>query len=320
MTRYASFLLFSFAAFAQPAPEGPVPTIRDMSYGEHPKQTIDFYKANSSRPTPLVVFIHGGGWTAGTKKNVPNLQRILDAGISVASVEYRFIEEAMQAGIEPPVRASLYDAARAIQLLRSKAGELNFDKKRVAYMGGSAGACTSLWLALHDDLADPSSSDPIARESTKPALIAVTAPQTSLDPQQTRSWIPNMEYGGHAFGFREKGRGRPEEFQMAFDAREKILPWIHEYSPYEHASAGDPPIYMDYPNQKDPVVLGTNQKDPTHSAILGLKMAERLKEVGVEAHLNYPERPAAIKGALEFVLERLRQPAGEPLKTSGTER
>jgi acetyl esterase/lipase len=320
MTRYASLLLFACAALAQPAPEGPVPTIRDMAYGEHPKQTLDFYKAESGRPTPLVVFIHGGGWTGGTKKSVPNLRPILDAGISVASVEYRFIDEAMEAGIEPPVRASLLDAARAIQLLRSKAVELNFDKQRVAYMGGSAGACTSLWLALHDDLADPSSSDPIARESTKPTLIAVTAPQTSLDPQQTRSWIPNMAYAGHAFGFREKGRTRPQEFQMALEAREKILPWIREYSPYEHASAGDPPIYMDYPNQKEPVVPGTNQTDPTHSAILGLKMAERLKEVGVEAHLNYPEHPAAAKSALEFVLERLKPPAAEPLKSSGTDR
>src|SRR5229473_331960 len=305
MIRFAALLLCAIGALAQTVPAGPAPTLRDIRYGEHPKQTIDFYKANSDRPTPLVVFIHGGGWTAGTKNNVAGLAQFLDSGISVASVEYRFIQDAMELGIQPPVRAPLYDAARAIQLLRSRAGELNFDKKRVAYMGGSAGACTSLWLSLHDDLADPSSSDPVARESTKPMFIAVTAPQTSLDPLQTRSWIPNMAYGGHAFGFRAEGRTRAEEFQMAFDAREKILPWIREYSPYEHASAGDPPIYMDYPNQKEPVVPGTNQKDPTHSAILGLKMAERLTELGVEVHLNYPERPATIKSAQEFVLDRL---------------
>src|ERR1022692_257887 len=320
MTRFASLFFFAIGALAQPVSEGPVPTIRDMPYGKHPKQTIDFYKTNSDRPTPLVVFIHGGGWTAGTKNNVAGLQEFLDAGISAASVEYRFIQDAMEAGIEPPVRAPLYDAARAIQLLRSKAGELNIDKKRVAYMGGSAGACTSLWLALHDDLADPSSSDPIARESTKPMIIAVTAPQTSLDPLQTRSWIPNMAYGGHAFGFHAEGRTRPQEFQMAFDARERILPWIREYSPYEHASADDPPIYLDYPNQKEPAVSGTNQTDPTHSAILGLKMAERLREVGVEVHLNYPARPAAIASAREFVLDRLKQPSPARPKSTGTGR
>lgn len=287
---------------------GPAPTIGDISYGMHPKQKIDFYKAHAEGPTPLVVFIHGGGWTAGTKNNPAGLQQFLEAGISVASVEYRFIQEAMELGIKPPVRAPLYDAARAVQLLRSRASELNIDKTRVAYMGGSAGACTSLWLALHDDLADPSSSDPIARESTKPALIAVTSAQTSLDPLQTRNWIPNMGYGGHAFNFRAEGRTRLQEFQMAFDAREKILAWIHEYSPYEHASADDPPIYLDYPNQKEPVVPGTNQTDPTHSAILGLKMAERLKEVGVEVHVNYPEHPAEMKSARAFVLARLPQP------------
>jgi acetyl esterase/lipase len=309
MTRLACLLLFAISAFAQTDVAAPVPTIRDMAYGEHPKQRIDFYRAKSERPAPLVVFIHGGGWTAGTKNNVAGLQQFLDAGISVASVEYRFIQDAMEAGIEPPVRAPLHDAARAIQYLRSKATELNFDKTRVAYMGGSAGACTSLWLALHDDLADPSSSDPIARESTKPTFIAVTGAQTSLDPLQTRSWIPNMAYGGHAFNFRAEGRTRPQEFQLAFDAREKILPWIREYSPYEHASAGDPPIYLDYPNQKEPAVPGTNQIDPTHSAILGLKMAERLKEVGVEVYVNYPENPAPIRSAREFVLTRLPKPA-----------
>ena len=42
--------------------------------------------------------------------------------------------------------------------------EFNLDKARVAAMGGSAGAGTSLWLAFHDDLADPASPDPVLRE------------------------------------------------------------------------------------------------------------------------------------------------------------
>lgn len=304
MIRTAPFLLFALAALAQNQRPGPPPTLRDLSYGLHPKQKIDFYKVNSDKPTPLVIFIHGGGWTAGTKSNVSNLQPFLDAGISVASVEYRFIQDAMAQGVEPPVRAPLHDAGRAVQFLRSRAAELNFDKTQVAFMGGSAGACTSLWLALHDDLAEPTSSDPIARESTKPTFIAVTGAQTSLDPKQTRGWIPNMGYGGHAFGFRAEGRTRPQEFQLGFENRERILSWIHEYSPYEHASAGDPPIYLDYPSQKEPVETGIEQKDPTHSAILGLKMAERLKEVGVEVHLNYPAKPAAIGSARDFVLSK----------------
>ena len=300
----ATVFLAALSALGQTSAPKPAPTIKDMPYGSHPKQKIDFYKAASARPTPLVVFIHGGGWMNGTKSNVANLEKLLDAGISVASVEYRFIQEAMEMGIEPPVRAPLYDAGRAVQTLRAKAAELNFDKTRVAYMGGSAGACTSLWLALHDDLADPTSSDPIARESTKPTFIAVSGAQTSLDPLQTRGWIPNMAYAGHAFGFRAEGRTRPEEFQLTIENRGRVLHWVREYSPYEHASKGDPAIYLDYPNQKEPVENGIAQKDPTHSAILGLNMAWRLKQVGVEVHLNYPAKPAAQTSTVDYVLSR----------------
>src|SRR5712691_4510179 len=99
MTRFPRLLFCAIGALAQPVPDGPAPTIRDIRYGEHPKQTIDFYKANSDRPTPLVVFIHGGGWTAGTKNNVAGLAQFLDSGISVAAVAYSNIKNAMDLGI-----------------------------------------------------------------------------------------------------------------------------------------------------------------------------------------------------------------------------
>ena len=99
--------------------------------------------------------------------------RIWTPGISVAAINYRFILQAMEHKVEPPVKGCLHDAARALQTLRSKAKEWNLDPKRVGATGGSAGACTSLWLALHDDLADPKSSDPIARQSSRLTCAAV---------------------------------------------------------------------------------------------------------------------------------------------------
>ncbi|MEO2047672.1 MAG: hypothetical protein ABGX16_13990 [Pirellulales bacterium] len=56
----------------------------------------------------------------------------------------------------------MHDAARALQLVRSKATEWNIDKQRIGASGGSAGACSSLWLAFHPDMANPASSDPVA--------------------------------------------------------------------------------------------------------------------------------------------------------------
>src|SRR5205085_11811474 len=145
----------------------------------------------------------GGGWTGGGRLSglTGMLPAMLKEGISVVSVEYRFINESTADGEVPPVNGPLHDAARALQFVRSKAAEWNIDKARIATTGGSAGGCSSLWLALHDDMADPASSDPIARESTRLWCAAATGAQTSLDPRQLKEWTPNSCYGGHAFGF-----------------------------------------------------------------------------------------------------------------------
>lgn len=275
-----------------PAPQRK-PTFANVPYGAHPRQVLDFYKAESDAPTPMVVYIHGGGWVNGDKGRVGvvNLDQLIQNGISVAAINYRFTTQADEAGVKPPVKWPLEDAARAIQFLRSKAGEWNIDKSRVGATGGSAGACSSLWLAFHDDMAKPDDDDPVARESTRLTCAAVSGAQTSLDPKQTRAWIPNMRYGGHAFGFSRPGPGRDSAFQTYYEHRDEILPWIKEYSPLEHAGAGDPPIFLDYPNQKVPPKFGEEQSDPTHSAVLGMGLMEHLKGSGVEIRLAYPGHP-----------------------------
>lgn len=272
-------------------PARPEPTVADYAYGsDSERQRFDFWKAKSEKPTPVVLLIHGGGWVNGDKKsygaNVIN--KYLDAGISVAAVNYRFIAQAMEQKVEPPVKAPVTDAARVVQTIRSKAKEWNIDPNRIGATGGSAGACTSLWLALHDDLADPKSADPIARESTRLTCIGVTGAQTSLDPVQLRQWISNSVYGGHAFGFAQKGRSRPQEFELLMANREKVLPWIREYSPYELVSLDDPAIFLEYPNQKKPPVFGGEESDPTHSAMYGVEFQKKCKELGVVCELVYP--------------------------------
>src|SRR5919199_3281064 len=139
--------------------------ILNLPYGTHPRQVLDFYQARSDRPTPVVFYIHGGGWKAGDKKINP--RPFLDKGLSVVAINYRYVKNGVEEKIEPPVKAPLEDAARALQFVRSRAAEWNLDKKRIGATGGSAGACSSLWLVFHDDMADAKSDDPIARESTR---------------------------------------------------------------------------------------------------------------------------------------------------------
>jgi acetyl esterase/lipase len=284
-----------------------VPTVADLSYGPHKKQVLNFWKAESDKPTPLLFYIHGGGWTGGDRTSVIGmLPDCLKAGISVVSVEYRFIAEATADNVVPPVKGPLTDAARALQLVRSKAADWNIDKERIGASGGSAGACTSLWLAFHDDLADPKSSDPVARESTRLWCAAVDGAQTTLDPKQMRDWTPNSKYGGHAFGFKGDPATKLTQFDEFYNKRETILPWIAEYSPWALVTKDDPPIYMNYTS---PPAMGKEEKDPTHTANFGVKLQEHCKEAGVPCELMYPGAPdAKHASSKDYLIDKLKSP------------
>lgn len=282
-------------------PAVPTPTLAEVRYGKYERDILDFWKAESDSPTPLVFIIHGGGWQGGSKERAQrfaDVAMLLEEGISVAAINYRYVSQAVEEGVEPPVKAPLHDAARALQFVRSKADEWNLDKSRVGATGGSAGACSSLWLAFHDDLADPKSDDPVARESTRLTCAAVLGAQTTLDPKQMKEWTPNSRYGGHAFGL--------AGFAEFLKKREEILPWIQEYSPYALVSKDDPPVYLSY---SAPPALGKEQKDPTHTSNFGVKLQEHCKEIGVNCELSYPGAPdVAHESTTAYLIAQLKKP------------
>ncbi len=271
------------------APGKTKPTAANVPYGKHPKQVVDFYQADSKEPTPVIVNIHGGGWSGGSKDSI-SPDSYLRAGISVVSVEYRLLSEAKADGVKPPVQGPMGDAARALQFIRSQAKAWNLDTSRIVLTGSSAGACTCLWLAFHDDLADPKSDDPVARESTRVSLVVVGGAQTSLDPKQMKEWTPNSWYGGHAFGFTSDPQKKLSQFDVFLAEREKIMPWIKEYSPYELVTSDDPPVALFY---GAPPEMGKDAKDPTHATNFGLGLQDKCKSVGVKCELIYPGAPAA---------------------------
>ena len=201
------------------------PTVSNVSYGEHERHVLDFYKAESSSPTPLVLYIHGGGFVRGSKDTINQeiLKQLLDAGISVAAIHYRLAGEV-------PLPASHEDAQRAIQTLRSKADKWNVDKTQVGAFGGSSGAQLSMWLAYQDDQADPKSSDPIARESTRLAYVAPLNGQITNDFDW---WLNNLP------SYDELHRDKAEIFGT--NDKEKITPIAEKISAINLASADDPP-------------------------------------------------------------------------------
>ena len=277
----------------------PKPTLSEIKYGDHSRHVIDFWKAESDSPTPLVFIIHGGGWVGGSKERAnrfADVSACLKAGISVAAINYRYTKQAAESDIEPPVKAPLYDAARALQFVRSRSKEWNLNPERIGAAGGSAGACSSLWLSFHDDLAEPKSDDPVARESTRLFCAAVIGAQTTLDPKQMKDWTPNSRYGGHAFGF--------GNFAKFIEGRESVLPLIAEYSPYALVSEDDPPVYLIYSR---PPAIGKPQKDPTHTANFGVKLKEHCEKIGTKCELVYPGvKDVQHKTTTEYLIATLK--------------
>ena len=70
-----------------------------------------------------------------------------------------------------------------------------------------------LWLAFSPDMVNAKSIDPIEHESTRLRCVLAFVPQTSLDPKQMKAWIPNNDYGNHAFGL-----GSMQEFLAKRDS------------------------------------------------------------------------------------------------------
>ncbi|MEQ1935742.1 MAG: alpha/beta hydrolase, partial [Fimbriimonadaceae bacterium] len=216
-------------------------TLQSIAHAQSPTQVLDFWQAKSSQPkTPLLFFVHGGGWMTGDKANPDFLAKCLENGISLVSINYRLIADAQAAKIDPPVKACLDDAARALQFVRSKADEWRIDKERIGGCGGSAGGFTALWLGFAPEMADAKSADPVSRESTRLRCVMAFVPQTTLDPKQMQAWIPNNEYGNHAFGL--------PSMADFIAKRETLLPWIERFSPYALATADDPPVLLFYDN------------------------------------------------------------------------
>lgn len=294
---------------AKPAPKKPAglkreagpqiaPTEANVSYGSDPMNVIDFWKAPGEGPRPLLVYIHGGGWLGGDKKqDTSHYQPFLDKGISCAAINYRLTGQ-------HPLPAPVLDAAHAIQFIRSKAVDWNINPDRIALTGGSAGACTSMWLLLHDDLADPKATDPILCQSTRVCAAAVNAGQTSIDPKVIEGWLgPNVLK--HRMINMAVGEATIEGALSNYEKHEALY---KEYSAYNHVDAHDPPLFMTYGG--DMTLPSKDAGHGIHHPVYGVKLKEKSDQLGHECHQVVPGTSKSEKYATanDFLFAKLMAP------------
>ncbi|HEV7405605.1 MAG TPA: alpha/beta hydrolase [Chthoniobacteraceae bacterium] len=171
----ATVLSLGFSSFAQQPAKTAVPTttekdgikkITDLAYvtDGRPRQRLDLYlPAKSTGVRPLVVWIHGGGWVGGTKAGV-NAAPLLASGYAVASVEYRFSQDA-------PYPAQIEDCKAAIRWLRAHAAEYEIDPARIGAWGASAGGHLVALLGTTGEIHDFDKGENLDQSSAVQCVI-----------------------------------------------------------------------------------------------------------------------------------------------------
>jgi pimeloyl-ACP methyl ester carboxylesterase len=267
-------------------------------YGSHERQVFDLWlpKKNWFKKAPLVIFIHGGGWSVGSKdefaKHPLAIQRFNRNGFAVAAINYRFLKHAH---LQTIMRE---DIGGFVQFIRFHADHYGIDKSMVFAYGFSAGASASLWLATHPDIANPDSPNPIRRESSRIAAAGHANGQVSYDYQvwfdyfgkeNTLRFMKDQvwsRYGLHSLDdlYTDEGIRIRQELNM-----------------FGHLTPDDAPL-MFYNDLEDDLTRDGNHfiHSPQHARILAAKA--RSQGLTVETHIRADGEPtiSAHMSALQF--------------------
>ena len=190
-----------------------------------------------------------------------------------------------------------------MQFLRSKSGEWNLDPENFAATGESAGAGLSLWLAFHDDLADPDNKDPVLRQSTRLKCAITVNGQTSYDPRVIRKLIPENDTYKHVALSKlfavdlDKLDELPEEKYKLFE----------EVSSITHLSEDDPPVMLTYGSGMDNPV--TNHSTGIHHARFGKMLKDQMDKLGIRCELQAGS--GSKRGQIEFLKDGFGMNAGK---------
>ena len=186
-------LLLTFAAtglraqtFTTPADSRPAKAgeFRDIPYvtGGHERQRLDLYlPPQSDGLRPVVVWVHGGAWEAGTKADCP-AKGMLARGYVVVSVGYRLSQHAV-------FPAQIQDCKAAIRWLRAHAAEYQIDPDRIGVWGASAGGHLVALLGTTGSVRDFDVGENLAQSSCVQCVIDWFGPADFLhygDPAKAR--------------------------------------------------------------------------------------------------------------------------------------
>jgi len=168
---------------------GAAQTIKNVNYAgtSSASQTLDLLlPANALLPLPLVVRVHGGGFSSGDKAGEETgtaASAILAKGYALASVNYRLSGQAL-------FPAGVQDVKAAVRWLRAHAAQYGLDTDRFASWGESAGGYMAVMLGVTGDQATVFDDDSLGNPGVSSAVAAVVdwygpVDLATMDSQQT---------------------------------------------------------------------------------------------------------------------------------------
>lgn len=237
-----------------------VKVIRDVEYARVDDKALllDLYlPPKGDEPRPLVVWIHGGGWKAGSKERCPAVP-LSGQGFAVASINYRLSTEAK-------FPAQIHDCKGAMRWLRAHAKEYGFDPERIGVWGSSAGGHLVALLGTSGGV--PEVEGDVGgnlKQSSRVQAVCDFCGPSSFREEDLDSREQGERFGGRASVVQLLGGPVGESRDKARQA-----------SPVTYVSGDEPPFL---------IVHG--DRDPTVPVSQSKLLAAALKKTGTDATLH----------------------------------
>lgn len=233
---------------------------------------LDFYPGSGQKAAPLIVWIHGGGWSGGSRKQAVPARRFqsLYPEYAVASIGYRLTREAI-------FPAQIEDCRKAVAWLRQNSEKLAVDPKRFAVWGSSAGGHLASMVGTINDW--PSDQASIKGQCRVQAVVDYYGPTdlTALAKEK---------------GFERHAQAGSAESRLLGGPVLELPAEAGRANPITYISPDDPPFFIVH-GASDPVVA-PSQSQLLHNA---------LKAKGVQSELTLI--PGAGHGGPQFIESRL---------------
>ncbi len=238
-------------------------TMRDITYctmNNFPLKMDIYYPLSGDGNWPVLIYVHGGGWTSGNKMEtfgMSDVRALTNAGYMVAAVEYRLAPKF-------PFPAMIQDVKCAVRYLRAHAADYSLDPDHIGAWGDSAGGHLVALLALADKTAGWDVGEYLDQSSRVQAVVDMFGPTDMIDPS-----FKNLT-ASTATIFASK----PDQAMFALA------------SPVTYISKDDPPLLIIH-GDKDSVV-SLKQSQILFDGLIAVKVPAQLLVVKNAEHLFKP--------------------------------